>query len=99
MSVPMAITLSGQLLLGQPVMVKPSEAEKNLVQPSASGGGTGGVTGPFGAVDRKLYVGNLHFNMTEMQLRQVIWLESSFGLLFIKTNKFTFVFVIINFVY
>jgi RNA-binding protein 39 len=53
-------------------MVKPSEAEKNLVQPSASGGGTGGVTGPFGAVDRKLYVGNLHFNMTEMQLRQVI---------------------------
>ena len=72
MSVPMAITLSGQLLLGQPVMVKPSEAEKNLVQPSASGGGTSGVTGPFGAVDRKLYVGNLHFNMTEMQLRQVI---------------------------
>ncbi|KAH8503779.1 hypothetical protein H0E87_014871 [Populus deltoides] len=71
MSVPMAITLSGQLLLGQPVMVKPSEAEKNLVQPSASGGGTGGVTGPFGAVDRKLYVGNLHFNMTEMQLRQL----------------------------
>ncbi|KAJ6915771.1 RNA-binding protein 39-like isoform X2 [Populus alba x Populus x berolinensis] len=71
MSVPMAITLSGQLLLGQPVMVKPSEAEKNLVQPSASGGGTGGVSGPFGAVDRKLYVGNLHFNMTEMQLRQL----------------------------
>ncbi|KAL9378676.1 hypothetical protein Peur_030011 [Populus x canadensis] len=71
MSVPMAITLSGQLLLGQPVMVKPSEAEKNLVQPSASGGGTGGVTGPLGAVDRKLYVGNLHFNMTEMQLRQL----------------------------
>ncbi|XP_011021826.1 PREDICTED: RNA-binding protein 39-like [Populus euphratica] len=71
MSVPMAITLSGQLLLGQPVMVKPSEAEKNLVQPSASGGGTGGVAGPFGAVDRKLYVGNLHFNMTEMQLRQL----------------------------
>nr|POE81865.1 isoform 3 of rna-binding protein 39 [Quercus suber] len=32
MSVPMAIALSGLLLLGQPVMVKPSEAEKNLVQ-------------------------------------------------------------------
>ncbi|KAJ6739889.1 SPLICING FACTOR (PAD-1) putative-RELATED [Salix purpurea] len=77
MSVPMAITLSGQLLLGQPVMVKPSEAEKNLVQPTASGGGTGGVTGPFGAVDRKLYVGNLHFNMTEMQLRQLF---ESFGI-------------------
>ena len=32
MSVPMAIALSGLPLLGQPVMVKPSEAEKNLVQ-------------------------------------------------------------------
>lgn len=71
MSVPMAIALSGQLLLGQPVMVKPSEAEKNLVQSNASTGGTGGVAGPYGPVDRKLYVGNLHFNMTEMQLRQV----------------------------
>lgn len=67
MSVPMAIALSGQLLLGQPVMVKPSEAEKNLVQSNTSAGGAGG-TGP---VDRKLYVGNLHFNMTELQLRQI----------------------------
>ncbi|KAB2094324.1 hypothetical protein ES319_A02G149400v1 [Gossypium barbadense] len=71
MSVPMAIALSGQLLLGQPVMVKPSEAEKNLVQSNTSGAGTGGVAGPYGVVDRKLYVGNLHFNMTEMQLRQI----------------------------
>ncbi|GKV52319.1 hypothetical protein SLEP1_g58908 [Rubroshorea leprosula] len=71
MSVPMAIALSGQLLLGQPVMVKPSEAEKNLVQSNASGAGSGGVAGPYGAVDRKLYVGNLHFNMTELQLRQI----------------------------
>ena len=69
MSVPMAIALSGHLLLGQPVMVKPSEAEKNLVQTNASGGGS--VAGPYGAVDRKLYVGNLHFNMTEFQLKQV----------------------------
>lgn len=45
-------------------MVKPSEAEKNLVQSNASGGAAG-VTGPYGVVDRKLYVGNLHFNMTE----------------------------------
>ncbi|KAG2716406.1 hypothetical protein I3760_03G124700 [Carya illinoinensis] len=71
MSVPMAIALSGQLLLGQPVMVKPSEAEKNLVQSTASGGGSGGLVGPYGAVDRKLYVGNLHFNMTESQLRAI----------------------------
>ncbi|XVE86619.1 hypothetical protein DITRI_Ditri18aG0048500 [Diplodiscus trichospermus] len=71
MSVPMAIALSGQLLLGQPVMVKPSEAEKNLVQSNTSSAGAVGVAGPYGAVDRKLYVGNLHFNMTEMQLRQI----------------------------
>lgn len=71
MSVPMAIALSGHLLHGQPVMVKPSEAEKNLVQSNASGAVSGGIAGPYGAVDRKLYVGNLHFNMTELQLRQI----------------------------
>ncbi|KAL2551491.1 Splicing factor [Forsythia ovata] len=70
MSVPMAIALSGHLLLGQPVMVKPSEAEKNLVQSNTSAGGSG-VVGPYGATDRKLYVGNLHFNMTEFQLKQI----------------------------
>ncbi|CAI0555061.1 unnamed protein product [Linum tenue] len=46
MSVPMAIALSGQPLFGQPVMVKPSEAEKNLVQSNA----TGATTGPYGPV-------------------------------------------------
>ncbi|KAI3782931.1 hypothetical protein L2E82_12990 [Cichorium intybus] len=40
MYVPMAIALSGYLLLGQPVMVKPSEAEKNLVQSTAKAGRT-----------------------------------------------------------
>ena len=71
MSVPMAIAMSGQLFLGQPVMVKPSEAEKNLAQSTTT---AGGGTGP---VDRKLYVGNLHFNMTELQLRQVFSLIST----------------------
>ncbi|KAJ6798116.1 RNA-binding protein 39-like [Iris pallida] len=67
MSVPMAIALSGHQLLGQPVMVKPSEAEKNLVQSTATGG-----SGALGAgANRKIYVGNLHFNITEDQLRQV----------------------------
>ncbi|XP_056696703.1 uncharacterized protein [Spinacia oleracea] len=73
MSVPMAIAMSGQPFLGQPVMVKPSEAEKNLVQPTASTGTA--VTGPYGPTDRKLYVGNLHFNMTEQQLRQIFELH------------------------
>lgn len=71
MSVPMAIALSGQPLFGQPVMVKPSEAEKNLAQSTTSAAGTGGVTGPFAVGGRKLYVGNLHYNITEVQLRQV----------------------------
>ncbi|RWW07613.1 hypothetical protein GW17_00028998 [Ensete ventricosum] len=70
MSVPMAIALSGQPLLGQPVMVKPSEAEKNLVQSTAATGGTG-LTGANSGAARKLYVGNLHLNITEPQLRQV----------------------------
>ncbi|XP_058087263.1 uncharacterized protein LOC131234422 [Magnolia sinica] len=69
MSVPMAIALSGHQLFGQPVMVKPSEAEKNLVQSSASVSGSGALSGQ--GIARKLYVGNLHFNMTEDQLRQV----------------------------
>ncbi|XP_022896694.1 RNA-binding protein 39-like isoform X2 [Olea europaea var. sylvestris] len=61
MSVPMAIALSGQPLLGVPVMVKPSEAEKNLVQSSTS----------VVSEDRKLYVGNLPVAIKENQLRQV----------------------------
>ncbi|MCL7048428.1 hypothetical protein MKW94_009625, partial [Papaver nudicaule] len=70
MSVPMAIALSGQPLLGYPVMVKPSEAEKNLVQSNVVVG-PGGSVGPYSGGARRLYVGNLHFNMTEEQLRQV----------------------------
>lgn len=71
MSVPMAIALSGQPLLGQPVMVKPSEAEKNLVQSTAAAAGAGGLMGPYSGGARRLYVGNLHVNMTEEDLRKV----------------------------
>ncbi|KAL6963686.1 hypothetical protein U1Q18_034693 [Sarracenia purpurea var. burkii] len=72
MSVPMAIALSGQPLLGQPVMVKPSEAEKNLVQSTTSAAAVaGGLIGPYSGGVRRLYVGNLHLNIREDQLRQV----------------------------
>ncbi|XP_016691369.1 RNA-binding protein 39 isoform X3 [Gossypium hirsutum] len=74
MSVPMAIALSGQPLLGQPVMVKPSEAEKNLAQSTTSV--AAGQIGSHAGGARRLYVGNLHFNITEDQLRQVF---ESFG--------------------
>lgn len=72
MSVPMAIALTGQKLLGQAVMVKPSEAEKNLVQSTSTVSGGTGVFGAQSAGGRKLYVGNLHFNINEEQLRAVI---------------------------
>ncbi|KAI4374173.1 hypothetical protein MLD38_012198 [Melastoma candidum] len=49
-------------------MVKPSEAEKNLVQSTATGSSSV-VAGAYGATDRKLLVGNLHFNMTESHLK------------------------------
>ncbi|KAF8377782.1 hypothetical protein HHK36_031167 [Tetracentron sinense] len=71
MSVPMAIALSGQLLFGLPVMIKPSEAEKNLVQSNTAVVGAGGLIGPYSGGARRLYIGNLHFNITEDQLRQV----------------------------
>ncbi|KAH1231233.1 RNA-binding protein 39 [Glycine max] len=72
MSVPMAIALSGQPLLGQPVMVKPSEAEKNLVQSTTSvANGLTGLIGPYSGGARKLYVGNLHVSITEADIRRV----------------------------
>ncbi|CAL2279710.1 unnamed protein product [Prunus armeniaca] len=71
MSVPMAIALSGQPLLGQPVMVKPSEAETNLVQSTSVVSGPGGMMGPYSGGARRLYVGNLHTNIKEDDLHQV----------------------------
>ena len=51
-------------------MVKPSEAEKNLVQSTTTAAGVaGGVAYAQGA--RKLYVGNLHYIMKEDQFRHV----------------------------
>ena len=82
MSVPMAIALSGQLLLGTPVMVKPSEAEKNLAAQAAlpvvpAMAGMAGVPGGgfllpnLAAGSKRLHVGNLHTNINEEQLKQV----------------------------
>ncbi|CAL8178411.1 unnamed protein product [Prunus armeniaca] len=71
MSVPMAIALSGQPLLGQPVMVKPSEAEKNLVESTSVVSGPGGMIAPDSGGARWLFVGNLHTNIKEDDLHQV----------------------------
>ncbi|EFJ18317.1 hypothetical protein SELMODRAFT_151471 [Selaginella moellendorffii] len=71
MSVPLALQLNNQPLLGQNVMVKPSEAEKNLVHSASGGSAAGAFNGPYSGGARRLYVGNLHVNITEDQLRQV----------------------------
>ncbi|KAI7994134.1 putative RNA-binding protein 23 [Camellia lanceoleosa] len=55
MSVPMAIALSGQPLLGHPIMVKPSEAKKNLVQSTTGiAGVVGGLIGLYLGVARRV---------------------------------------------
>ena len=64
-SVPLAMGLSGQKLLGVPIIVQASQAEKNRI---ANAGITSvkGVSGPM-----RLYVGSLHFNITEEMLKGI----------------------------
>ncbi|XP_013379319.1 RNA-binding protein 39 isoform X1 [Lingula anatina] len=65
-SVPLAIGLSGQRLLGVPIIVQASQAEKNRV------GQTGtALQGKSAAGPMRLYVGSLHFNITEDMLRGI----------------------------
>ncbi|XP_033125291.1 RNA-binding protein 39-like isoform X2 [Anneissia japonica] len=65
MSVPLAIGLNNQKLLGVPIIVQVSQAEKNR---AANSNLTlqKGSTGPM-----RLYVGSLHFNITEDMLRGI----------------------------
>ncbi|TFK77131.1 splicing factor, CC1-like protein [Pluteus cervinus] len=64
-----AIGLSGTVVMGLPIMVQLTEAERNKLHP-----GDGnlnlppGVTASHGAI---LYVGSLHFNLTESEIKQV----------------------------
>merc|ERR1740137_199382 len=64
-SVPLALGLSGQKLVGVPVVVQPSQAEKNRV---------GNYSDPMVRPEKgpmKLYIGSLHFNITEDMLRGI----------------------------
>ena len=66
-SVSLAMGLNGQKLLGVPIIVQQSQAEKNR----AAGQATmnllrGQNTGPM-----RLYVGSLHFNINEEMLRGI----------------------------
>nr|CAG4646177.1 EOG090X04AR [Macrothrix elegans] len=68
-SVPLAIALTGQRLLGVPIVVQPTQAEKNRLAgsnlPALSTFGKG-QNGPM-----RLYVGSLHFNITEDMLKSI----------------------------
>ncbi|KAM5340507.1 putative RNA-binding protein 23 isoform 4-T5 [Glossophaga mutica] len=64
-SVPLAIGLTGQRLLGVPIIVQASQAEKNRLAAMANNlqKGSGGPM--------RLFVGSLHFNITEDMLRGI----------------------------
>lgn len=66
-SVSLALGLNGQKLLGVPIIVQPSQAEKNRTAGQATMSLLRGQNvGPM-----RLYVGSLHFNITEEMLRGI----------------------------
>ncbi|XP_045472045.1 RNA-binding protein 39 isoform X2 [Harmonia axyridis] len=65
-SVALALGLSGQKLLGIPIIVQHTQAEKNRMGNSMPNLMPKGMTGPM-----RLYVGSLHFNITEDMLRSI----------------------------
>ncbi|KAI8300504.1 RNA-binding protein [Colletotrichum sp. SAR11_59] len=67
-SVTQALQLTGQKLLGIPIIVQLTEAEKNRqVRNSETATGAHPNSIPF----HRLYVGNIHFNVTEQDLQAV----------------------------
>lgn len=66
-SVAQALQLTGQKLLGIPVIVQVTEAEKNRQARTTESSGGHPNHVPF----HRLYVGNIHFNVTEQDLQAV----------------------------
>lgn len=64
-TVPLALALNGQKLCGIPIVIQPTQAEKNRAAASASAVQRG-FSGPM-----RLYVGSLHFNITEEMLKGI----------------------------
>jgi len=67
-TVPLAMGLSGQRLLGVPIIVQPSHAERNRIASAAAAAmkASASATGPM-----RLYVGSLHYNISEDMLRGI----------------------------
>jgi len=68
-SVPLGIALTGQKLCGVPIVVQPTQAEKNRLAGSNMPAMSSFAKGPNGPM--RLYVGSLHFNITEDMLRSI----------------------------
>ncbi|KHJ31040.1 putative rna splicing factor (pad-1) [Erysiphe necator] len=66
-SVPAAIQLTGQKLLGIPIIAQLTEAEKNRQVRNPESVGSTSTQIPF----HRLYVGNIHFSITESDLQNV----------------------------
>lgn len=66
-SVAAALQLTGQKLLGIPVIVQLTEAEKNRQVRNTDSSGNHPNSIPF----HRLYVGNIHFSITEQDLQNV----------------------------
>ncbi|KAM9881137.1 RNA-binding protein rsd1 [Verticillium dahliae] len=66
-TVTQALQLTGQKLLGIPIIVQLTEAEKNRQVRTTEAAGTQSNSIPF----HRLYVGNIHFNVTEQDLQAV----------------------------
>ena len=66
-SVTQALQLTGQKLLGIPIIVQVTEAEKNRQVRNTEGSSGHPNSIPF----HRLYVGNIHFNVTEQDLQAV----------------------------
>lgn len=76
-----AIGLTGQKLLGIPIIAQLTEAEKNRQARTNEGGATHSNGIPF----HRLYVGNIHFSIGEDDLKSVF---ESFGELeFVQLQK------------
>ncbi|CAI7566875.1 unnamed protein product [Penicillium bialowiezense] len=66
-SVQAAIQLTGQQLLGIPIIAQLTEAEKNRQARNPEASSSGQHSAPF----HRLYVGNVHFSITESDLQNV----------------------------
>lgn len=68
-AVPLALGLNGQRLLGVPIIVQPSHAERNRIASAAAAAAMKSNTTPGGQM--RLYVGSLHYNITEDMIRGI----------------------------